>query len=100
MTSAKILAIIQAGGAGGRMDVLTTERPKPVLRFGGSYRLIDFVLSNLMHSRLDDVWLSVSYQGASVVERSETGGRGTSIAPTAGCASLDRRRASARMSRA
>lgn len=73
MTSAKILAIIQAGGAGGRMDVLTTERPKPVLRFGGSYRLIDFVLSNLMHSRLNDVWLSVSYQGASVVEAVRNG---------------------------
>jgi glucose-1-phosphate adenylyltransferase len=61
MDRTRVLAIIQAGGAGGRMDVLTRETPKPVLPFAGSYRLIDFPLSNLRNSGIDDVWLSVQY---------------------------------------
>lgn len=73
MTNPHVLAIVQAGGAGGRLDVLTTERPKPVLRFGGSYRLIDFALSNLMHSDIDDVWVSVAYQGAAIVDAVHNG---------------------------
>jgi molybdopterin-guanine dinucleotide biosynthesis protein A len=54
----RILAIIQAGGAGGRMDVLTRERAKPALPFAGVYQLVDFPLSNLAHSGITDVWLS------------------------------------------
>ena len=50
MDTTKILAIVQAGGAGGRMDVLTLERAKPALPFAGSYQLLDFPLSNLVNS--------------------------------------------------
>jgi glucose-1-phosphate adenylyltransferase len=64
----RILAIIQAGGAGGRMDVLTRERAKPALPFAGVYQLVDFPLSNLAHSGITDVWLSLQYQGASISE--------------------------------
>jgi glucose-1-phosphate adenylyltransferase len=64
----RILAIIQAGGAGGRMDVLTRERAKPALPFAGVYQLIDFPLSNLAHSGITDVWLSLQYQGATIAE--------------------------------
>lgn len=64
----RILAIIQAGGAGGRMDVLTRERAKPALPFAGVYQLVDFPLSNLAHSGITDVWLSLAYQGASIAE--------------------------------
>lgn len=60
---ARVLALIQAGGKGSRMDVLTRERPKPALPFAGSFRLIDFPLSNLRNSDIDDVWLSVQYLG-------------------------------------
>lgn len=56
-----VLALIQAGGKGSRMDVLTRERPKPALPFAGSFRLIDFPLSNLRNSDIDQVWLSVQY---------------------------------------
>ncbi|HET8604589.1 MAG TPA: sugar phosphate nucleotidyltransferase [Marmoricola sp.] len=70
----RILAIVQAGGAGGRMDVLTLERAKPALPFGGSYKLIDFPLSNLVNSGLEDVWLSVQYQ-ASALEDQVINGR-------------------------
>ena len=66
MSGNRILAIIQAGGAGGRMDVLTRERAKPALPFAGVYRLIDFPLSNLSHSGISEVWLSLQYQGASL----------------------------------
>ena len=69
----KTVAIIQAGGAGGRMDVLTTERAKPALPFAGSYQLLDFPLSNLVNSGVDDVWLSVSYQAESLEEQVRNG---------------------------
>jgi glucose-1-phosphate adenylyltransferase len=69
MARRRILAIIQAGGAGGRMDVLTRERAKPTLPFAGVYKLIDFPLSNLAHSGIIDVWLSVQYQGATIQDQ-------------------------------
>ena len=68
MSRNRILAIIQAGGAGGRMDVLTRERAKPALPFAGVYQLVDFPLSNLAHSGITEVWLSLQYQGASIEE--------------------------------
>jgi glucose-1-phosphate adenylyltransferase len=68
MARNRILALIQAGGAGGRMDVLTRERAKPALPFAGVYQLLDFPLSNLTHSGITDVWLSLQFQGASLEE--------------------------------
>ena len=66
MPRLRTLAIIQAGGKGGRMDVLTRETPKPILPFAGGFRLIDFPLSNLRNSGVDDVWLSVQYLAQAV----------------------------------
>lgn len=66
MARERILAIIQAGGAGGRMDVLTRERAKPTLPFAGVFQLVDFPLSNLTHSGIADVWLSVQFQGETI----------------------------------
>ncbi len=68
MSRPRVLAIIQAGGAGGRMDVLTRERAKPALPFAGVYQLVDFPLSNLAHSGVTDVWLSLQFQGATLEE--------------------------------
>jgi glucose-1-phosphate adenylyltransferase len=48
------------------MDVLTRERAKPALPFGGVHRLVDFALSALYHAEIDDVWVSVQYQVASI----------------------------------
>jgi glucose-1-phosphate adenylyltransferase len=73
MTSPRVLALVQAGGAGGRMDVLTRERAKPTLPFAGVLRLIDFPLSNLANSGITDVWLSVQYHGASLGEQVANG---------------------------
>ena len=66
MRRGEVLAVVQAGGQGTRMDVLTRERAKPALPFGGVHRLVDFALSSLLHSELDDVWVSVQYQVASI----------------------------------
>lgn len=68
-----ILAVIQAGGTGGRMDVLTRERAKPALPFAGVFQLVDFPLSNLAHSGITDVWLSVQFLGASLGEQIRNG---------------------------
>lgn len=58
--------MVMAGGAGGRMGVLTQVRAKPALPYAGSYRLIDFPLSNCVHSGLLDVWLLEAYQPSSI----------------------------------
>jgi glucose-1-phosphate adenylyltransferase len=68
MPRERILAIILAGGSGGRMDVLTRERAKPALPFAGVYQLVDFPLSNLTHSGISDVWLSLQFQGTSIAD--------------------------------
>ena len=65
----RVLAIIQAGGAGGRMDVLTRERAKPALPFLGVFQLVDLPLSNLTHSGVSEVWLSVQFQGGTLEEQ-------------------------------
>ena len=98
MQTENVLAIIQAGGAGGRMDVLTLERAKPALPFAGSYQLIDFPLSNLVNSGIDDVWLSVQYQASALEEQvlngrpwdlDRTGGGLRLLVPQQGTGSLD-----------
>jgi glucose-1-phosphate adenylyltransferase len=47
---AKVLGIVLAGGEGKRLMPLTEDRAKPAVPFGGSYRLIDFALSNLVNA--------------------------------------------------
>ena len=63
-----ILALVLAGGEGGRLSPLTDERAKPALPFGGTYRLIDFPLSNCHHSRMSDVWVLQQYEAHSLSE--------------------------------
>jgi glucose-1-phosphate adenylyltransferase len=50
------------------MDVLTRERAKPALPYGGVHRLIDFTLTSLVYANVRDVWVSVEYQVASIDE--------------------------------
>jgi glucose-1-phosphate adenylyltransferase len=51
------LVVVLAGGAGGRLELLTRERAKPAVPFAGTHRLIDFPLSNAHNSGLHDVWV-------------------------------------------
>jgi len=69
----RVLALLQAGGAGSRMDVLTRETPKPALPFAGSFRLIDVPLSNLRNAGISDVWVSVQYLGQSLSDAMANG---------------------------
>lgn len=58
----RVLTIVLAGGQGSRLGPLTNGRAKPALPFGGMFRLIDIVLSNLAHSGLQDVWVVEQYE--------------------------------------
>jgi len=69
----KVLALILAGGEGGRLGALTEGRAKPVLPFGGVYRLIDFPLSNCHHSRVSDVWVIQQYEAHTLSEHLANG---------------------------
>ena len=73
MPGLRVLAVVQAGGQGNRLDVLTRERAKPTLPFAGVYRLVDLPLSNLANSGISDVWLSVQYHGADLGEQVANG---------------------------
>jgi glucose-1-phosphate adenylyltransferase len=57
-----ILALVMAGGEGSRLHPLTADRSKPAVPFGGRYRLVDFVLSNLTNSGVRAIYLLVQYQ--------------------------------------
>ena len=46
----RVLGIVLAGGEGKRLWPLTADRAKPAVPFGGNYRLVDFVLSNLVNA--------------------------------------------------
>jgi len=56
------VALILAGGRGKRMDILCHLRPKPALPFAGRFRVIDFSLSNCIHSQINAVAVLVDYQ--------------------------------------
>jgi glucose-1-phosphate adenylyltransferase len=53
----RTLVIVLAGGAGSRLDPLTDGRAKPAVPFAGTVRLVDFPLSNCLHSGLSEVWV-------------------------------------------
>ena len=55
-------AIILAGGRGKRMDILCHTRPKPALPFAGRFRVIDFSLSNCIHSGINNIAVLTDYQ--------------------------------------
>ena len=62
----KTLSIILAGGAGSRLHPLTAERAKPAVPFGGKYRIIDFTLSNCLHSGLRRILVLTQYKSHSL----------------------------------
>jgi glucose-1-phosphate adenylyltransferase len=62
----RVLAMVLAGGEGKRLMPLTADRAKPAVPFGGSYRLIDFVLSNLINAGLRRVCVLTQYKSHSL----------------------------------
>lgn len=63
---AKVLGIVLAGGEGKRLWPLTADRAKPAVPFGGSFRLIDFVLSNLVNAGLWKICVLTQYKSHSL----------------------------------
>lgn len=64
----KILAFVLAGGEGSRLYPLTKERAKPAVPFGGQYRIIDFVLSNLVNSGVYSIYVVVQFRSQSLLQ--------------------------------
>lgn len=64
----RILAMIMAGGKGERLLPLTEQRSKPAVPFGGKYRIVDFVLSNLLNSGVMAMYVLVQYRSQSLIE--------------------------------
>lgn len=56
------VAMLLAGGQGSRLGVLTKNRAKPAVPYGGKYKIIDFPLSNCAHSGIDTVGVLTQYQ--------------------------------------
>ncbi len=61
-----VLSIVLAGGEGKRLMPLTADRAKPAVPFGGTYRLIDFVLSNIANSGLTKIAVLTQYKSHSL----------------------------------
>lgn len=61
------IALLLAGGTGTRLNILASLRAKPAVPFGGMYRLIDFTLSNLMHSNIEVVGILTQYKPFSLM---------------------------------
>ncbi|MDO5535433.1 MAG: glucose-1-phosphate adenylyltransferase, partial [Propionibacteriaceae bacterium] len=61
-----VLSIVLAGGEGKRLMPLTADRAKPAVPFGGTYRLIDFVLSNMANSGLTKIAVLTQYKSHSL----------------------------------
>lgn len=73
MARTRVLVFLLAGGAGGRLELLTRERAKPAVPFAGTHRLIDFPLSNCVNSGIENVWVSQQFNPVSLSEHLTNG---------------------------
>src|ERR1700733_9853949 len=69
----RVLAFVLAGGKGPRLYPLTKERAKPAVPFGGRYRIIDFVLSNLVNSGIYSTYVLVQFKSQSLLQHLREG---------------------------
>lgn len=63
----KIVALVLAGGEGTRLYPLTAEHAKPALPFANGYRIVDFVLSNLVNSKISTIYVLAQYKPESLM---------------------------------
>ena len=66
MKDPKVLVMVLAGGEGKRLFPLTADRAKPAVPFGGTYRLVDFVLSNFANARYLQIVVLTQYKSHSL----------------------------------
>lgn len=69
----RVLAFVLAGGKGTRLSPLTKERAKPAVPFGGRYRIVDFVLSNLVNSGIYSIYVLVQFKSQSLLQHLREG---------------------------
>jgi len=69
----KVLAFVLAGGKGTRLFPLTKERAKPAVPFGGRYRIVDFVLSNLINSGIYSIYVLIQFKSQSLLQHLREG---------------------------
>jgi glucose-1-phosphate adenylyltransferase len=69
----RVLAFVLAGGKGTRLYPLTKERAKPAVPFGGRYRIVDFVLSNLVNSGIYSIYVLVQFKSQSLLQHLREG---------------------------
>jgi len=67
------LVMLLAGGVGSRLNILASRRAKPAVPFGANFRVIDFTLSNVMHSGLARVGLLTQYKPFSLMDHVGSG---------------------------
>ncbi|MBF0345010.1 MAG: glucose-1-phosphate adenylyltransferase [Nitrospirae bacterium] len=75
----RVLTLILAGGEGRRLFPLTAIRSKPSVPFGGRYRIIDFVLSNIINSGMYSIYLLVQYKSQSLIKHVQENWSQTSV---------------------
>jgi glucose-1-phosphate adenylyltransferase len=75
----KVLGIVLAGGEGKRLMPLTADRAKPAVPFGGNYRLIDFVLSNIANAGFRRICVLTQYKSHSLDRHISTAWRQASM---------------------
>ncbi len=66
MNRSRVFAMVLAGGEGKRLAPLTADRAKPAVPFGGNYRLVDFVLSNLVNAGYRKIAVLTQYKSHSL----------------------------------
>jgi glucose-1-phosphate adenylyltransferase len=68
MGSPRVLAFVLAGGEGRRLRPLTENCAKPAVELGRGYRIVDFVLANLVNSGVSSIYLLAQYKPAPLIE--------------------------------
>jgi glucose-1-phosphate adenylyltransferase len=69
----RVLSFVLAGGKGTRLYPLTKERAKPAVPFGGQYRIVDFVLSNLVNSGIYSIYVLIQFKSQSLLQHLRDG---------------------------
>ena len=77
----RVLAMVLAGGKGSRLYPLTKDEAKPAVPFGGMYRIVDFVLSNLINSGVYSAYVLTQFKSLSLLQHLRDGWQFSGLLP-------------------